>query len=222
MSLNYEEENTIDLFGPEFDKYEGTEATQQLLTMCNTNDGNEELFELRPVQEPQSSSQPPVSPSSKRSPSGSTSSKRRTRTHRSKWTKSAQPLDEKVRPGRKPKISDKDCDDIERRNRRREQNKEAAKRQREKKLAKVRELEEEVYQLKADKKRLSDENEMLNQEVARLRAELENRKYQAISAPEMNSRANVEAINTIQPNYENPTLPNDYPRFLDGNFFNQC
>ena len=179
------EENSVDIFGPEFDKLGETEATQNLLASCNTND--EDIIELTPVED-QSSSKPASTPSRKR----------RTRQPRSKWTPSEAPLDEKIRPGKKPKIADADCDDLERRNRRRIQNKEAAKRQREKRQAKVNELEAQVSQLKAELEKKLEENTSLHQELDRLRGLLH------IRQPRIISNAEIEdAVNTIQPNVEN-------------------
>ena len=194
------EENSVDIFGPEFDKLGETEATQNLLASCN-NTNDEDIIELTPVED-QSSSKP----------ASTSSRKRRTRQPRSKWTPSEAPLDEKVRPGKKPKIADADCDDLERRNRRRIQNKEAAKRQREKRQAKVNELEEQVSQLKAELEKNLEENTSLHQELDRLRGLLQIRQPRMISNAEM---ASVEdAVNTVQPNVENQQS-NEEPDFLE-------
>merc|ERR1712170_118422 len=71
------------------------------------------------------------------------------------------------RPGRQPKVPDHelDADELRRVNRRRERNRQAAARCRERRMTKVETLEREV-------EKLSDENKTLRDEVTELRAKL--------------------------------------------------
>merc|ERR1711976_46025 len=75
------------------------------------------------------------------------------------------------RPGRAPKISDDklSATELERRNRRRARNREAAARQRNRRIAKVDQLENEVKQLTESNQNLVSENERLRAELEKLR-----------------------------------------------------
>merc|ERR1712156_1219519 len=76
------------------------------------------------------------------------------------------------RPGRAPKVSDDQltATELERRNRRRARNREAAARQRNRRMAKVDQLENEV-------KQLTESNQSLVSQTDRLRAELEKLRF---------------------------------------------
>merc|ERR1712025_80681 len=78
------------------------------------------------------------------------------------------------RPGRQPKVPDHllNPDELYRVNRRRERNRQAAARCREKRLTKVEALEKEVEELKAGNKAKGEENEILRQERNALKAQL--------------------------------------------------
>ena len=78
------------------------------------------------------------------------------------------------RPGRQPKVPDHelDADELRRVNRRRERNRQAAARCRERRMTKVETLEREVEKLLAENKSMQDENNTLRDEVTELRAKL--------------------------------------------------
>lgn len=78
------------------------------------------------------------------------------------------------RPGRQPKVPDHelDADELRRVNRRRERNRQAAARCRERRMTKVESLEREVEKLLAENKSMEDENNTLRNEVTELRAKL--------------------------------------------------
>merc|ERR1712048_446065 len=75
------------------------------------------------------------------------------------------------RPGRAPKVADDQltATELERRNRRRARNREAAARQRNRRMAKVDQLENEVKQLTESNQSLVSENERLRAELEKLR-----------------------------------------------------
>merc|ERR1712018_434193 len=77
-------------------------------------------------------------------------------------------------PGRAPKRPDSALSvaELERRNRRRARNREAAERQRNRRVAKVQTLEDEVAQLRKEKEVLSDENRALKDEIEKVRFQL--------------------------------------------------
>ena len=77
-------------------------------------------------------------------------------------------------PGRAPKRPDSDLSpaELERRNKRRARNREAAERQRQRRLHKVNHLEQEVTQLKAEKSELKEQNKKLQEEIERIRFQL--------------------------------------------------
>ena len=78
------------------------------------------------------------------------------------------------RPGRTPKISDDQLTptELERRNRRRARNREAAARQRNRRIAKVDQLENQVQELTDANNSLTSENERLRAELDQLRFKL--------------------------------------------------
>merc|ERR1712048_1419960 len=78
------------------------------------------------------------------------------------------------RPGRAPKISDDklSATELERRNRRRARNREAAARQRNRRIAKVDQLESQVQELTDKNTNLTSENERLRAELDQLRFKL--------------------------------------------------
>ena len=118
---------------------------------------------LEPVSEPKEISPTPVTSQPTRQP--------RKRIPREHWGESAKPVAEQHRPGRTPKKRDHEVsqDELKRRNRRREQNKQAAQRQREKRNNKVKGLEEKVEQLTSDNQTLLTENQRLKVELETLR-----------------------------------------------------
>ena len=87
------------------------------------------------------------------------------------------------RPGRAPKISDDklSATELERRNRRRARNREAAARQRNRRIAKVDQLENQVQELTEKNTNLTSENERLRAELDQLRFKL---KVQPPRAPQ--------------------------------------
>jgi len=92
------------------------------------------------------------------------------------------------RPGRAPKISDDklSATELERRNRRRARNREAAARQRNRRIAKVDQLESQVKELTEKNTDLTSENERLRAELDQLRFKL---KVQPPRAPQPVKRA---------------------------------
>merc|ERR1719166_584724 len=78
------------------------------------------------------------------------------------------------RPGRAPKISDDQltATELERRNKRRARNREAAARQRNRRIAKVDQLESQVQELTDKNTNLTSENERLRAELDQLRFKL--------------------------------------------------
>merc|ERR1712123_87555 len=77
-------------------------------------------------------------------------------------------------PGRAPKRPDTDLNpgELERRNKRRARNREAAERQRQRRQHKVVQLEEEVTVLKTEKNELKEQNKKLQEEIERVRFQL--------------------------------------------------
>merc|ERR1712141_85720 len=77
-------------------------------------------------------------------------------------------------PGRAPRRPDSQLtpDELERRNRRRQCNREAANRQRDRRVRKVESLEEQVGKLKNEKEKLTDQNNELKEEVKKLKFQL--------------------------------------------------
>lgn len=77
-------------------------------------------------------------------------------------------------PGRAPKRPDSDLNpaELERRNKRRARNREAAERQRQRRQHKVVQLEEEVTALKTEKNELKEQNKKLQEEIERVRFQL--------------------------------------------------
>merc|ERR1712050_655477 len=89
------------------------------------------------------------------------------------------------RPGRAPKVADDQltATELERRNRRRARNREAAARQRNRRMAKVDQLENEVKQLTESNQNLVSENERLRAELEKLRFNMKVKKAPKRQAP---------------------------------------
>merc|ERR1712180_366378 len=77
-------------------------------------------------------------------------------------------------PGRAPKRPDSDLTpaELDRRNKRRARNREAAERQRQRRQHKVLQLEEEVKDLKSEKDALKEKNKKLQEEIERVKFQL--------------------------------------------------
>lgn len=88
---------------------------------------------------------------------------------RSRYTPKPTPIES--RPGRAPKVADNQLSEVEleRRNRRRARNREAAARQRNRRIEKVDKLESEVAELRLEQSALKQENEELKAEIESLR-----------------------------------------------------
>lgn len=86
-----------------------------------------------------------------------------------------QPTPIESRPGRAPKVADNQLTEVEleRRNRRRARNREAAARQRNRRIEKVDKLESEVAELRLEKSALIQENEQLKAEIESLRFKMQ-------------------------------------------------
>jgi len=105
------------------------------------------------------------------------------------------------RPGRAPKVSDDQLNatELERRNRRRARNREAAARQRNRRMAKVDQLENEVKELTESNHNLVSENERLRSELEKLRFNMKVNQTQPIKkAPKRQAPAPVK-IEQCQP-----------------------
>jgi len=105
------------------------------------------------------------------------------------------------RPGRAPKVSDDQLNatELERRNRRRARNREAAARQRNRRMAKVDQLENEVKELTESNHSLVSENERLRSELEKLRFNMKVNQTQPIKkAPKRQLPAPVK-IEQCQP-----------------------
>merc|ERR1712235_46784 len=78
-------------------------------------------------------------------------------------------------PGRAPRLADHllNPEELARRNRRRARNREAANRQRDRRLAKVAKLEAEISHLKTDSSTLKNQNEQLKAEIEKLKFQLQ-------------------------------------------------
>merc|ERR1712142_852266 len=78
-------------------------------------------------------------------------------------------------PGRAPRLADHflNPEELARRNRRRARNREAANRQRDRRLAKVAKLEGEISHLKSDSTKLKTENDSLKAEIEQLKFQLQ-------------------------------------------------
>merc|ERR1712235_26277 len=78
-------------------------------------------------------------------------------------------------PGRAPRLADHllNPEELARRNRRRARNREAANRQRDRRLAKVAKLENEINHLKTDSSTLKNENDQLKAEIEKLKFQLQ-------------------------------------------------
>jgi len=78
-------------------------------------------------------------------------------------------------PGRAPRLADHllNQEELARRNRRRARNREAANRQRDRRLAKVSKLETEITNLKSDSSTLKTENDQLKAEIEKLKFQLQ-------------------------------------------------
>merc|ERR1712135_35411 len=78
-------------------------------------------------------------------------------------------------PGRAPRLADHllNPEELARRNRRRARNREAANRQRDRRLAKVAKLEVEINHLKTDSSTLKNENDQLKAEIEKLKFQLQ-------------------------------------------------
>jgi len=78
-------------------------------------------------------------------------------------------------PGRAPRLADHllNPEELARRNRRRARNREAANRQRDRRLAKVSKLEGEINHLKTDSSKLKTENDQLKIEIEKLKFQLQ-------------------------------------------------
>ena len=106
------------------------------------------------------------------------------------------------RPGRLPAKLDEELDEVEyeRRIRRRERNRLAAARCRERRLEKVAVLEDQIKTLKVGKQKLADENKALQEELQKLRFQIQ------IQPTTQNTPVNreepVKFINTAPPCYQ--------------------
>ena len=78
-------------------------------------------------------------------------------------------------PGRAPRLADHllNPEELARRNRRRARNREAANRQRDRRLAKVAKLEAEISHLKTDSSTLKNQNDQLKAEIEKLKFQLQ-------------------------------------------------
>ena len=141
----------------------GIGGTNEDAILLNLQPSTQLDLVLEPVFEPEEVTPIQVTNQTTRQP--------RKRVPREHWGESSQPVAEQHRPGRTPKKRDHEVsqDELKRRNRRREQNKQAAQRQREKRNNIVRGLEEKVKQLKSDKQTLLTENQRLKVELETLR-----------------------------------------------------
>merc|ERR1712102_69656 len=98
------------------------------------------------------------------------------------------------RPGRAPKVADDQltATELERRNRRRARNREAAARQRNRRMAKVDQLENEVKQLTESNQSLVSENERLRAELEKLRFNMKVNQPPVKKAPKRQAPAPVK------------------------------
>jgi hypothetical protein len=171
------EQNTIDLdnlgfynlesiFEDALNNVTGTPNDVHLLQMNEEQknepaEANEPMIELEPAPEPAvaaANAQAEV-------PMRRTT---RQRVPRKNWGPSPAPIEQARRPGRKPVNLDADLspEELKRKNRRRAQNKEAAARQRQKKLDKGRAMEEEILQLQQTIKQKDQLIEQLREQLA--------------------------------------------------------
>ena len=132
----------------------------------------------------------------------------RRRVAREHWGQSSEPVPEQHRPGRTPAQRDHEVssDELRRRNRRREQNKLAAKRQREKRVSKVRGLEEEIEQQKSINQTLLKENQRLTVELESLRNQMAHQ-HQENTAQQMLS--NIDDFQPTQYDYQHENYPSN-------------
>ena len=88
-------------------------------------------------------------------------------------------------PGRAPRLADHllSPEELARRNRRRARNREAANRQRDRRLAKVAKLEVEITHLKTDSSTLKNENDKLKAEIEKLKFQLQLQSNQTQQQP---------------------------------------
>merc|ERR1711893_385201 len=109
------------------------------------------------------------------------------------------------RPGRAPKISDDQltATELERRNRRRARNREAAARQRNRRMAKVGQLENEVKQLTESNQSLVSENERLRAELEKLRFNMK------VNQPPVKKAPKRQAPAPVKIEQSHPQIPDD-------------
>lgn len=114
------------------------------------------------------------------------------------------------RPGRKPRQADDQLSqtELERRNRRRARNREAAQRQRERRLTKVDGLEREVQNLTNDNSNLLSENEQLKKELENLKFQLSLQNAKVKSKP-------LNVLNNARPVMQPITIPTAPIQSLD-------
>jgi len=112
------------------------------------------------------------------------------------------------RPGKEPSLPDNELspEELRRRNNRRRRNREAAARVRERRIGKMKMLEEQVSELKTDQKNLRNENESLRQQLAKLQKEVAGGKGANPVRPL--HRLTRQVSNTeAPPPHELPTVP---------------
>ena len=117
-----------------------------------------------------------------------------------KITKNYNQVPAASRPGRKPRQADEELSqqDLERRNRRRARNREAATRQRDRRIFQVQNLESRVEQLRTTKIQLSQENEQLRNQVEEAKRQFYDMTgYQYTNPNEQNSNSNSEILSSM-------------------------
>merc|ERR1711970_672921 len=109
-------------------------------------------------------------------------------------------------PGRAPRLADHflNPEELARRNRRRARNREAANRQRDRRLAKVAQLEGEISHLKSDSTKLKTENDSLKAEIEQLKFQLQLKNTQTQSQQLVSMQQPV-LLNTFEPGQLTPT-----------------
>merc|ERR1712055_1059005 len=109
-------------------------------------------------------------------------------------------------PGRAPRLADHflNPEELARRNRRRARNREAANRQRDRRLAKVAQLEGEISHLKSDSTKLKTENDSLKAEIEQLKFQLQLKNTQTQSQQLVSMQQPV-LLNTFEQGQLTPT-----------------
>merc|ERR1712110_254464 len=115
-------------------------------------------------------------------------------------------------PGRAPRRPDSQLtpDELERRNRRRQCNREAANRQRDRRVRKVESLEEQVGKLKNEKEKLTDQNNELKEEVKKLKFQLginRNQSKNVTLSPTLQSMQSMQPMQLMQSVQYVQTMP---------------